>query len=519
VKWTWLLAAAAIAGWGLARRHRQARWFQAAEALAVAGCVLVGAGIVHLPDFQKLLEDAGRSLGSWTYLVVGALAFLETGAFVGFVAPGETAVLVGGLVAGQGHISLLVLIAVVWTCAVAGDVTSYQLGRRLGREWLLRHGARLKVTEDRLHTVERFFERRGGTTILVGRFIGFVRPIAPFIAGTSRMPFRRFLAYDVLAAGAWSATFCILGAVFWRSIDRLTSYVSKGLFAFGTVVAIIAAVVALVRLRRDDETRARVRAWLDERADRPGWRPVVHLAGPVWRRLGRPTAAGADAAARFSYERLTPGNLGLELTTLLALLAVGGFAFILLGDMTQGAPPAVDRWAREVSDRLTSDWALDVARVLTHLGSFPVVAVVGLAVAVWALRRGRPVDAAALAAGLVLTYVAVYVAKDIYDRPRPSGSYVDTDSWAYPSGHALQAVTWVAAATVLVRAGSGWAARFAAETVAVVVVVVVAGTRVYLRAHFLTDVWGGVALGVAVWSVIGIAALSAGHVRHNGPSG
>ena len=70
------------------------------------------------------------------------LAFLETGAFVGFVAPGETAVIVGGLVAGQGQISLFVLIAIVWACAVAGDVTSFFLGRRLGRDWLLRHGER-----------------------------------------------------------------------------------------------------------------------------------------------------------------------------------------------------------------------------------------------------------------------------------------------------------------------------------------------------------------------------------------
>jgi membrane protein DedA with SNARE-associated domain/membrane-associated phospholipid phosphatase len=516
VKLTWLLAAVAIAGWLLVRRHRQPRWFQAAEVLAVAGCVLVGARVVELPDFQALLESAGRRLGSLTYLVVGALAFLETGAFVGFIAPGETAVLVGGLVAGQGHISLLVLIAVVWTCAVAGDVTSYQLGRRLGREWLLRHGDRLKITEERLHVVERFFERRGGTTIIVGRFLGFVRPIAPFIAGTSRMPFRRFIAYDVLAAGLWAATFCMLGDVFWRSLDRVTTYVSRGLFAFGTVVVLIAAVVALVHLRRDERSRARVRAWLDARADQPAWRPLVRLAGPAWRRVGRPAAAGADAAARFGYERLTPGNLGLELTTLLALLAVGAFAFLLLGDVTSDGTPWVDRWGRSVANRLTTGAGLDVARVLTALGSFPVVAAVALAVAIWAVRRGRTVDATALVAGLALTYLAVRVGKDVYARPRPLDPYVTTMSWAYPSGHALQSVTWVAAATVLIRAGSGWATRFAAETVAIVLVVVVALTRVYLRAHFVTDVVGGVALGTAVWSAVGIAALSAGRVRHNG---
>ena len=69
---------------------------------------------IKLPNFEHLLEDAGQALGKWTYLAVGLLAFLETGAFLGFIAPGETAVIVGGLVAGQGQISLLALIAIVW---------------------------------------------------------------------------------------------------------------------------------------------------------------------------------------------------------------------------------------------------------------------------------------------------------------------------------------------------------------------------------------------------------------------
>ena len=95
----------------------------------------------------------------------------------------------------------------------------------------------MKITEERLEQVERFFERRGGMTILIGRFIGLVRAIAPFIAGASRMPLRKFLPYDILGAGLWATTFCVLGYVFWRSFDQLTAWVSRGLFAFGLVVA------------------------------------------------------------------------------------------------------------------------------------------------------------------------------------------------------------------------------------------------------------------------------------------
>ena len=133
MKYTWLAAAAVLAGWLIARRHKQKRWMQIAELVAIAAAVLIGIGVIKLPNFEQLLEDAGKALGPWTYLAVGLLAFLETGAFLGFIAPGETAVIVGGLVAGQGEISLLVLIAIVWTCCLLGDLTAYELGRRKGR--------------------------------------------------------------------------------------------------------------------------------------------------------------------------------------------------------------------------------------------------------------------------------------------------------------------------------------------------------------------------------------------------
>jgi membrane-associated phospholipid phosphatase len=116
----------------------------------------------------------------------------------------------------------------------------------------------------------------------------------------------------------------------------------------------------------------------------------------------------------------------------------------------------------------------------------------------------------------MLSFVLVHVAKAAYDRDRPPGGLVDVANSAYPSGHTAYAVTLVACATILVRAGSGWAVRFAAVTVAIGAVVVVGVTRVYLRVHHLTDVLGGVALGVAIWALVGTLALVAGHVRHNG---
>jgi len=519
VKPAWIAGAVALALYLVIRRRAHGRTVLVLGGLAAVGAGLIGFGAIELPNVEHLIEEAGKALGKWTYLAVGLLAFLETGAFIGLVAPGETTVIVGGLVAGQGQISLMLLIAIVWSCAVLGDVTSYMLGRRLGRDFMVRHGERVKITEERLQHVEAFFERRGGMTILIGRFIGLVRAIAPFIAGASRMPLRKFLPYDVLGAGLWATTFCVLGYVFWRSFDQLTAWVSRGLFAFGLFVAIVVGIVFLVRLQRSQELQERTKAWIAAQLEKPLLRPVAPYLRAGWRRVGRPLAQRSERPARFVWNRLTPGDLGLEITTLLALAAVGAFTFALLGDAPEErTQQRFDDMAFDIADGLYSERIKDVVVWFTALGSQPVVALVVAATALWAVARRRYLDAAALALGLLVTWLAVDVAKAAYDRPRPPGSHVLTEGMSYPSGHASYAVAWVACAVVLVRGGAGIATRFAVVTAAVVLAIAIALSRVYLRAHYLSDVDGGLAMATAIFSLVGVAAVVVDHLRQNEPS-
>jgi undecaprenyl-diphosphatase len=514
----WLAGAVVLALYLVIRRRAHGRVELGIGALAAAGAFLIGLGLIELPNVEHLIEEAGKALGKWTYLAVGVLAFLETGAFIGLVAPGETTVIVGGLVAGQGEISLMVLIAIVWTCAVLGDVTSYTLGRRLGRDFMVRHGARVKITEARLEQVEAFFARRGGMTILIGRFIGLVRAIAPFIAGASHMPLRKFLPYDILGAGLWATTFCVLGFVFWRSFDQLTAWVSRGLFAFGLAVAIVVAIVFLVRVQRSPELQAKTKAWIAEQLDKPLLRPLAPYLRAAWHRIVRPVARVSEAPARFVWNRFTPGELGLEVTTLLAVAAVGSFTFFLLGfELSDRALLVGDRLAFDVVDRLYDPTLVDIARGVTALGSFATAAVILGATAIWALTRRRFIDAALLPVGLGLTWAAVHIAKAAYDRPRPDGGHVDTEGMAYPSGHAAYSVAWVVCAVVLVRGGSSFFAGFAAVTAAVVLAAVIGLTRVYLRAHYLSDVYGGWGLACMIFGLLGVLALVVGRLRHNAP--
>ena len=513
----WIAGAVAIVVYLVVRRRHHGKLTLIVGALAAAGALLIGLGVIQLPNVEHLIEEAGQALGKWTYLAVGILAFLETGAFIGLVAPGETTVIVGGLVAGQGQISLLVLIAIVWTCAVLGDVTSYTLGRKLGREFMVEHGARVKITEERLEQVEAFFERRGGMTILIGRFIGLVRAIAPFIAGASRMPLRKFLPYDIIGAGLWATTFCVLGFVFWRSFDQLTSWVSRGLFAFGLFVAVVVAIVFLIRLQRSEELQRKTKAWIAEQLEKPLLRPVAPYLRAGYRKVVRPAAEASEAPARFVWNRFTPGDLGLEVTTLLAVAAVGSFVFFLLADGLSERDLLVgDQVAADLADRLYASWLVDVAKVVTALGSFVVVAIVVAATSLWAAVKRRYLDAGVLVLAFLATYALTHLAKEHFDRPRPADSFVDTDNMAFPSGHAAYSVAWIACAVVLVRTGGSWAGRTVAVTVAVVIAAAVGLSRIYLRAHYLSDVEAGWGLGATVFALLGVVALVVGRLRQNG---
>jgi membrane-associated protein len=221
----------------------------AAGTAAAVALALVIAGVVELPDVEGALEDLSETLGPWTYALVAGMAFLETGAFVGLIAPGETALVLGGVVAAHGEVSLPVMIAVAWSAAALGDLASFLLGRRLGRPFLLRRGPRLGVTPARLRQVDGFLERHGGKAILIGRFVGLVRAVAPFTAGAAGMPLRRFVPYSLVGTAAWAATLTVVGYAFDSSFSQAAGLFTHGALALAVAAALVLTVRTLSRAR------------------------------------------------------------------------------------------------------------------------------------------------------------------------------------------------------------------------------------------------------------------------------
>jgi undecaprenyl-diphosphatase len=473
-------------------------------AAAVAlGYYLISRQLGHL-DLQGLLEDVSNTLGAWTYLLVGVFAFAETGAFVGLVVPGETVMLLGGAVAGQGAIDIYLLIAIAWFAAWAGDTTSFFIGRRLGREFVIKHGPRVGIGHERFEKVEDYFSRHGGKTIFVGRFISLVRAFAPFIAGSSGMRYRAFVPYSVLGTGLWASAHILVGYFFSRSIESAAEYAGRGAFVLATTIVFVVIVVSLVRHFRVEENRRRAVTWME---GRPATRWLVVLT-----RRFRPQL-------QFLWGRVTPGGtFGLEFTSLMATFAVASFVLVAYTVIVNGDPGPTpgDTTAIEIAEKLQAGWLTDLAKVVTQLGSSALTGLLAFAAAALLIARRRWAEFGVLLSGVVLIFVGVHELKDAVDRPRPGGGLIDVSGSSFPSAHAAYSTFYVwLAVTIVMRLRPGMARGAAVVVTGIALTALVGLSRVYLNVHYLSDVSAGWALGVASFSLCAAVALVITTVRQN----
>lgn len=194
-----------------------------------------------------LVQDLLDSVPSWViYLVVFLLPFLEASVFLGFVIPGETALVFGGVLAGQGKVSLSVLLVLAVVGAITGDAVGYAVGRRYG-SGLQSSKLGQRIGDDRWRTTEEFLNRRGGTAVFFGRWTALLRAMVPGAAGMARLPYRTFALYNALGGTLWVVS-CVYGG--YLVGDVIGSYLSNiGYLLIGIVV--VALALHLLKRRRE----------------------------------------------------------------------------------------------------------------------------------------------------------------------------------------------------------------------------------------------------------------------------
>ena len=175
------------------------------------------------------------------------MALLVGGESLGLLLPGETAILAAGVLARDGHLHIGLVIAIAAAAAIVGDNLGYLLGRRGARQLLLARRGPLRKHRARLvRDGERFFERYGGRSVFLARWVVVARITAPWLAGASRMPRRRFLLWNAAGGIAWSATVALAGYALGAA--------ASAIFASTTVILVVVFLVTLVRFARKRRT-------------------------------------------------------------------------------------------------------------------------------------------------------------------------------------------------------------------------------------------------------------------------
>jgi membrane protein DedA with SNARE-associated domain/membrane-associated phospholipid phosphatase len=424
--------------------------------------------------------------GEWGYLVVFLGATLESAIFLGFVIPGETLALIAGFFAAQGLLELEIVIFCTALGATVGDSIGYEIGQRFGRPALTRYGGRFGLSSKRVNKADAFFARHGSKAVFLGRFISFGRAMVPFLAGSSKMPYHQFLLYNVFGAIVWSSAVVALGYAAgesWHFVLRWLGRVSQILWGLSLFLLLLAW---LYRWAIRHETHIKQR-W-NNFVQRPGILRISQRFAPQ---------------ITFLQARLSPGSyLGLNLT--LGAIVLLGASRIFGGiaeDVVTGEPlTAVDAQVADWFHSRATPIIIQVMLVISQLNG-PSAITTYTVLAGWYLGVKRDwywltCLLVTIPTGMLLNVLMKYA----FHRARPSFEHpiLTIATYSFPSGHAAGSTLFYGTlAAILVAKIHRWQTRVNIVLIAIMIVLLVSFSRIYLGVHYLSDVLAGMVEGVA----------------------
>lgn len=445
-----------------------------------------------MTEFIASILPTIQHWGDFGYWIVLVFALLESLAFVGMIVPGAVVVVFAGVLSAQGYLDLIDLIWFVAIGAILGDTISYYLGSR-GKYWFSAESRFFKLSH--LERTEQFFKQHGGKSIFLGRFIGPLRPIVPFVAGLLRMPMRRFLVWNVASGILWAAAHVLLGYIFGNVLGIIEIWSSRvGLFVFGA----IGFVVIL---------------WYTISRSKPFFLFLFSLWDSIIQAISKNPEVLRFKTQHYKLVSFIKNRLdsryfsGRTLTfLLLAILYTFSLLVGLVEDFIRSdSIVAIDQHVANLVFAFRDTELLNFFTWITFLGKWE-MAVVGTIVFVsllWIWGREQfvfPFIVAIAGAEFFTTF-----GKILLHRPRPDIAYYVQDGFSFPSGHATIAVALYGfCAYVLIRTTSSWSRKVAYVVGACFLIGLIGLSRIYLGVHYLSDVLAGYTVGF-LWLLIAIS--------------
>lgn len=198
--------------------------------------------IIHIDTH---LMEIIEMFGVWSYAILFLIVFVETGLVIFPFLPGDSLLFASGAFAAMGSFHIINLLIIFFSAAVIGDTVNYHIGKKVGTSIPATSFLSKVIHQDRMKIAEDFFNKHGGKTIVIARFMPFIRTFAPFIAGASRMNYRYFIFYNIVGAALWVGICTIAGYLF-GNIPIIKDNFSTVLLSI-IFISVLPAMVSLVR--------------------------------------------------------------------------------------------------------------------------------------------------------------------------------------------------------------------------------------------------------------------------------
>ncbi len=434
-----------------------------------------------------------RLIGYWVVLLI---ALLDSIAFVGLAIPGTLLIVFFGFISAKGFLDIGDVVWFVAIGAILGDILSYYLGRHVKR--FFQDDSRIFKSKY-LNRGKLFFNKYSGRSILIGRFIGPMRPVIPFVAGLFKMNKKRFFLWDILSSFVWSATFLLLGFLFgqaWQAIALWSTRV--GIF----IAALVGLFIVFYILK-----------WFTIRNGRQVLILLVSVSSSIKQAiLNNPDVQGLikrhSIFFRFIKNRFDKNRFsGLPTTFLL-------FSFIYVLILFTGIIEAVVRADTIVSVDTRVANLLSVFRGpgltefflwVTLFGKWQIIIIFTLAIVIILWWWRKRIYIAPLFLAVIGTGFFTWFGKLALHRPRPEVAIYTEQSFSFPSGHAAIAIAFYGFILyLLVRNTGKWKAKVNSFFIVFILVFLIGFSRLYLGVHYLSDVWGGYLVGM-LWLIVSIS--------------
>ncbi|PJC36467.1 PA-phosphatase [Candidatus Peregrinibacteria bacterium CG_4_9_14_0_2_um_filter_53_11] len=450
-------------------------------------------------DLLSLLFSSTGPLANLSYWIVFVAALLETTIGIGLFIPGSTIIFFMGALAAQGSADVSGLLIFSSIGALLGDNLNYYIGKKTG-PGVIERG--IFVVKPRyFKRGERFYRRRGDTSIFFGRFLPVLKETVPLVAGALGMSPRRFFLWNLLGAIGWSLVLILPGYFLAQSLNLAALWLTRAGF-FAVILFVLFVLLYFVR------------TFLISRG-----RVFFRLVSSISRSIKSAIRQNPDVKSfmarhkkirQFIRDRLSRKSFyGLPLTFLsIALLyAIFLFAGVVEGFVNADPVVLLDVRVANLLAIFRSDPLTQFFLWITLLGQWQIATLVVVALIVilliWKKLRYIPPLLLCVLGGQLFTTAG----KVIFQRPRPGVALYTESSFSFPSGHATIAIALYGfIAYMLIRHSRRWGRKVNLFFAGAVLIGLIGFSRLYLGVHYFSDVWGGYLAG-AIWLIIGISFL------------